>query len=67
MYVTFEIAALFPSPNRRVKKRGSISKQTYIWTQSSHSYIVLALVAEGTARVHTLLCFLHKRNELNSP
>ena len=48
MYVSFEIAALFPSLYSRVTNRSSdktrqLQKQTFIWTPSSHSYIILAL------------------------
>ena len=42
MYVSFEIATHFPSPH--AVKSAAISKQTHIWTPSSRSYIVLALV-----------------------
>ena len=42
MSVSFEVAAFFSSPYRRVKK-SAISKQTYLMTPLSHSYIVLAL------------------------
>ena len=45
MYVNFEIAALFPSSFSRVK-RAAISKQTFIWSPSNRSYIILALACD---------------------
>ena len=42
MHVDFEIAALFPSPYSR-EKSAPISKQTFIPSPSSRSYIILAL------------------------
>ena len=50
MCVYFEIAALFPSPYSRVKN-AAFSKQTFIWTPSSRSYIIFALV---TVQFHFL-------------
>ena len=40
MYVNFEFAALLPLPYSRVKK----SKQTFNWSPSIRSYIILALM-----------------------
>ena len=44
MNVCFEIAALFHSAIGE-GKRAAISKLTFIWTLSSRSYIVFALVS----------------------
>ena len=45
MYVSFEIAALFPSSYSRVKQGRQFHNKhsSGVWTPSSRSYIVLAL------------------------
>ena len=67
MYVSFEIAALFPSLYSRVKS-AEISKQTFIWTPSSLSYIILALSSLNlvSRRIKAVLAVLFCINKIKA-
>ena len=73
MYVNFEIAALFPSPYNRVKKRGNFKTNTHMDSVESFLYYLSSSKAKTAAiskleifltyRSHS--CFLSSRSSMN--